>query len=119
MPYISKDVQKFKLNSMRTTVVFLVVLGTLLGLGVYFQLRRDKKLEHSKQTVAVITWCGKAINGGAKISFYLNGNRINASILNGNYRDYSIGDSILIKYVVEDPELVEVVDKYYMKKYQH
>ena len=37
----------------------------------------------------------------------------------GDYRMMKIGDTVLIKYAVEDHSVAQVVDKHYMKKYKN
>lgn len=119
MPYMSRNAPKYKLGSMKQIIIVLSLFGLAFIGAIYFQLRRENKLKNSVETIAIIRTKSNALNGGAKIYFFANKKRIEVHLLSGTYKDYSIGDTILIKYAVEDPELVQVVDKYYMQKYKH
>lgn len=55
---------------------------------------------------------------GAMIEFEVNNKKIN-SFIKCDCHDIEVGDTVLIKYAVEDPELTVIVDKYYMQKYRH
>lgn len=119
MPYISKNAPKYKLGSMKTIIFVLIFFGLAFIGAIYFQLKREEKLENTQDSIAIIINKGKTTRGGATVYFEVNSERFESKIWGGDYSFLNIGDTILIKYAVEDPELVQVIDKYYMQKYKH
>jgi hypothetical protein len=118
MPYISRDAPKYELGSKKRIIIILTLFVLAFILALIFQITREKKLRNSVETIAIIQSKNDAINGGAKIYFFINKKKIEVRLLSGTYKNHLIGDSILIKYAIEDPTLVQVVDKYYMQKYK-
>lgn len=119
MPYISRTVDKRKIPPTKVVIPIICVIFAMIFLGIYFDGRREKKLKNSVETTAVILKASSALNGGAKIEYLVNGKKIDLQLVSGSFGHLKTGDSILIKYAKEDPELVAVVDKYYMKKYEY
>lgn len=119
MPYISKNAPKYKLNSNKKTIFILILFLLAFLLAIYFQFERERKIKNAKQTTAIVDWVSQTNRGGAKLHFYLRNEKINTNVWGGDFSFLKKGDTILIKYSVEDPELIELVDKYYMKKYHY
>lgn len=88
-------------------------------IGLLFQINRESKLENSVETVAIVEWRSKALGKGhgVGVRFYLKGKIVTTS-MNCPCQDIELGDTVLIKYSVKDPELAVMVDKYYMQKYK-
>lgn len=118
MPYISKNAPKYKLGSKKKIIAVLVLFGLAFIGAIYFQLKREEKLKRTQDSIAIIMNKGKTVRGGVTVYFEVNSKKIEAKIWGGDYDFLNIGDTILIKYAVEDPELVQVVDKCYMQKYR-
>jgi hypothetical protein len=91
-----------------------------LMLGLYFQNRRENKLKESIETYGIVTYRNKYLTKGfgANVKYSVKGIEYDRGI-RCDCRDLDIGDTILIKYSVEDPKTVALVGKYYMQKYKH
>lgn len=100
-------------------ILILIAFVIIFGISLYFQNERERKLKNTRQTKAIITYRSKHLpkSGGANITYSVNGKIFNTGII-CDCRDLNLNDTVLIKYAVEDPELVKLVDKYYMKKYR-
>jgi hypothetical protein len=105
--------------STRKLVIVLIIFATALIIGFVFQVDRERKLKNSKTTIARVEKVDEYLyrKMGAKISFTLNGKSIVTDI-GCDCRDLKIGDSVLIKYAIENPKLAVLKDKYYMQKYK-
>jgi len=119
MPYSNRDFSKDKLPSKKKILVVLFLFVVAFVLAFYFQLERERKLENTKEAIAIVVSVGKTTTGGASVKYTIGKRKISTTISAGDFKFLHSGDSILIKYSLEDPELIEVVDKYYMKKYKH
>jgi hypothetical protein len=95
----------------------IVILG--LTLSYCYQLNVESKLKNSENTLAVVKWRSKALGKGhgVGVNFKIHEKVISTS-MPCPCQDLEIGDTVLIKYSVEDPEVAVMVDKYYMKKYK-
>ena len=112
---------RMKKNRRNTTVM--VVLFCFLGLFMIFhyvrEMRDERALEHSRDTTAIIT---KIKVGGGKSPAsghfsYRVGSKEYVFSESGRFQFAKIGDTVLIKYAIEDHSVARVKDKYYMKKY--
>lgn len=95
--------------------VFLSALFILvLAVSFYFSDKSADKLDNSITTKAVITYVDEFITRGygAKIEFEVNNKKINSGV-DCDCRKLNIGDTVLIRYAVDDPSIVRMVDKYY------
>ncbi|MNJ86055.1 hypothetical protein D3C87_35380 [compost metagenome] len=110
MPYISEEGRNDKGFSKRTTLLILIGLIIVFTVAILLQNSRDNKLENSKTTKAVLIKIKTP--HGASIRFRLGKKNIVTELLHGDYSMLTVGDTILIKYAIEDPELVELVDKF-------
>lgn len=119
MVYLSKSKKIELFKSKKSVILFLLGLILVFILAFYFQLRREEKLKNSKEVKAIIVSRSEAINGGALIRFKANSKLVKVQLKSGSYKFAKPGDTILIRYAIEDPELVKVVDRYYMKKYHY
>jgi hypothetical protein len=108
MPYISEEGRNDKMLSKKMTIFILIGLAIIFTIAALLQNNRDNKLENSKKSKATLISIKSP--HGASIRFMANGKFVVAKLLHGDYSMYNIGDTILIKYAVEDPELVEVID---------
>lgn len=120
MPYIRKnDPNKYKLPSKKAIIVVVIAFSLAFISSIYFHLKRELKLKNTKEIIAIISDKGNTTRGGAWVYFEIKSQRIEAKIWGGDFDFLNIQDTILIKYAIEDPKLVQVVDKYYMQKYKH
>lgn len=109
MPFISSKGRNDKELSRRTIILILGGFIAAFLFAIFFQNNRDEKLKHSKITKAKIV---KVYTPhGASISFNLKDEIIHTELLHGDYSMLKAGDTILIKYAIQDPELVELFDK--------
>lgn len=118
MPYSNRDVSQDKLPSTKKIVVIAVCFGILFTLAYYSQLERERKLKNTRQVKAIIKSVRKTTRGGATVFFNVKDRKLEAIFHGGDFKFLSPGDTILIKYAIEEPELIDVVDKYYMKKHK-
>lgn len=82
----------------------------------------ERLLKTSETTKAIlkrieINTTPKSGYSGGVFEYDLNGHNIEFSD-KGNFRMLRIGDTVLIKYSIEDPSVARVIDKYYMEKYK-
>jgi hypothetical protein len=92
------------------SVLFFVVLAV----SFYFSDKKADKLKNSNTTKAILIYIDEYITrgSGAKIEFQINNKKITTDI-NCDCRKLNIGDTVLIRYAVDDPTIVRMVDKYY------
>ncbi len=80
----------------------------------------DKQMEDTIETEAFYIKNSHVYNFGPTSYYYY---YVNYDKYKGSFRDTDMflkkGDTILIKYSRENPELSEVVNVYYMQKYKH
>lgn len=59
-------------------------------------------------------------NGGpiSVFTFKIENNTIKSEVYK-KFEHLQKGDTVLIKYSIQAPSIIEVLDKYYMKKYKH
>ncbi len=119
MPYISRKAPKYELGSKKKIIIVLILFVLAFIGAIYFQFKREEQLKRTQNSTAIIIKKGRTVRGGATVYFEVNSKRLEAKIWGGDYDFLNIGDTILIKYAIEDPTLVEVIDKYYMQKYKH
>ncbi len=103
---------------MKKYILILAGFALCFVIGFFFQVKREKKLENTKETEAIIVDRDKHLTKafGAKVRFIING-KVYSTEVHCDCRSLEIGDTVLIKYAVEDPELSLMVDKHYMQKY--
>lgn len=96
-------------------------MGVFVLFDFYHEKKEERLLENSKIATAVLI---KKKSGSVKspasgrFVYRVQGKKYEFS-QPGNYLFMNLGDSVSIKYAVEDHSVARVVDKYYMKKYYY
>lgn len=107
---------------MSTKKHIIILSGFILCLllGLYFQIRRENKLKDTREVTAIIAFRDKYHTKGwdAVVNYEVKDMQYESG-LNCDCRDLEIGDTVLIKYSIDDPEVVVMVDKHYMQKYKN
>lgn len=102
-----------------------ILIGLVIGFFI-FQFFREKKheklLETSEKCFGLIKEIhyNSAIHGSAYsvVSYKIGSKEFSFKQL-GDFRKLSIGDTVMIEYSKTDYSVAQVIDKFYMKKYQH
>lgn len=110
----------------RKQVYLFVVLVAIFIAGLayrFFESKHEEELLRKTNTttaILILIRDGKSVKDSAtgKYRYSIHGTQYEYEE-NRNFNDLKVGDTILIKYSVEDPSVARVVDKYYMKKYHH
>lgn len=92
--------------------IFFIIVASL---GFYFEYRREKKLEITDKTEAVISNLGKGTY--ATVKYHVDNQEL-SSRLHCNCPELEVGDTILIRYSLQDPSTIALEKKFYMKKYK-
>ena len=104
---------------MKKYILIISGFGICLLLGFIFQIKRESKLKNSIEITGVVTYRDEyqTKGFGVHVKYVVNDTEYNSGI-NCDCRDIEVGDTVLIKYAVEDPKLAVMVNKYYMQKYR-
>lgn len=100
--------------------IFILFLLVSIIIGFYNQNRREKLLKfNTKETHAIYDGFAIVKNTGPESYFYfkVNDQKILTFEL-GKYEFLQKGDTVLIKYSLEDPSVAEVIDFCYMRKHK-
>lgn len=99
-------------------ILFFVIT---LAYRFYNSNYEDKRLKKTKNTTAILVSIrsGKGVRAtpSGKYRYSVSGKEYKYDE-SRNFNSLKVGDTILIKYSVEDPSVARVVEKYYMKKYR-
>jgi len=111
--------KEFKIKDL----IHLILFVTILFGGVFIRdLYYKSKLEENKNTIAIIDKKSKEYLGNYRLYFkyrVFKRNIISDDISEQKFfNQLNIGDTILIKYSIEDPSISKVVDFCYMKKHR-
>ena len=106
--------------STRKLVIVLIIFATALIIGFVFQVDREKKLKNTKITKAVVIDRDKhhIMGFGVNVKFKVGNKEYFSKTPECDCKMLDIGDTILIKYAIEDPKIIKIQDKYYMQKYK-
>ena len=104
-----------------TGTVVLSLMFIVVILIVIKNIRNDFLLKRSREMNAIITHISHGAVRSPKrgeFEYVVNGKKHNFNEP-GDYDAFSIGDTVLIEYAVEDHSVARVVDKFYMEKNKH
>ena len=108
----------------KKSILWFIGFCLFLTIGLYFSVKnKNRRAELLKgktnQTTGIIIDKFVAANSGnvVVIRFEVNSD-VNEIWYNKKYEYLEKGDTILIKYSVEDPTVIEVVDPCYMQKHK-
>lgn len=113
-----------KKNKIGKLILFLSLSCGLI-IGVCKQLDENykkEKLKRSRLGIAIVREVHYNIgNGGSAYGrFVYSVNKKSYTLKEiGDFRTLDLGDTVSIKYSIEDLSVAEVFDKYYMEKYTH
>lgn len=108
----------------RDRIAGMVVFSLMIISVIYIlikDIRNDFLLKRSRETTAIITHISHGAVRSPKrgeFEYIVNGKKYNFNE-SGDYDAFSIGDTVLIEYAVEDHSVARVVDKFYMEKNKH
>lgn len=109
----------------KSTKILILVILLYLPIPItqwIFELNETEKLKHTITCVSVLrnVHFNDAVGGSAYgiFEYKVKGKFFRTEEI-GDFSFLQIGDSVLIKYAVNDPSVARVLDKYYMQKYKH
>ncbi len=96
------------------SISFIILFAISMYVADINEKDRRQKLQNSIITKAVLTYVDKYTTKGygAYVTFEVKGEKIEEAV-NCDCRKLNIGDTVLIRYTVDDPTIVRMVDKYY------
>lgn len=109
MTYFNPKENKELFRSKRSTVIFLSLLAVAFILAFWFQGRRDEKLEHTIETTGILVKKFRTSHSGGVLKYHVGDKTYETTIWGANFDENSVGDTIMIKYAVDDPELLRIV----------
>lgn len=105
---------------MKETIALIVIFVVGIIISFYNSNKQQQKLKHSKTEKVIILSRDLHFGAGAGAIVKFKAKNITyKTFIKCDCRDIEPKDTILIRYSIEDPEVAYLVDKYYMKKYQH
>jgi hypothetical protein len=104
---------------LKKDVIILTGFIICLATGLLLQFNRESKLKYTKKTIAVVSYRSESLTKGfgTNLSYSVNGKKFDVGIA-CDCDDLIIGDTVLIKYSIKDPQTILLFDKYYMQKYK-
>lgn len=103
------------------SIAILVLMMIFVFIDFYQENKNEKLLENSRIATAIlIKKKARAVKSpkSGRFVYRVQGKEYEFS-QPGDYLFMNIGDSVLIKYAVEDHSVARVIDKYYMRKYHY
>lgn len=102
-----------------SVILGIVFLFSSLFIGLFLNIRREKLLSNSQTTIGYLV---EEYNGGKNprgTFIFRIGKKKYIFDYIGDFSYMNKGDTVLIKYSIEDPSVARVIDRYYMQKYKH
>lgn len=113
MPYQSKEGRNknHELPSIKAIIIGGIVFLLIMCLAYYFQTVREDKLESEITTKVIILDKNESLGaaGGIKVRLNYQGKKY-ISFVKCNSRSMNIGDSVIVKYAKDDPDLIVLID---------
>lgn len=109
-----------KISDKKFVIVGLIILALMWIFAGIRTCRINKKLEHSKKGVAILTKHKREnakMPSGGYFEYTVNG-KTYSFLEYGYYEHLDVLDSVEIKYSIEDPSVAEVVNSHYMDRYK-
>jgi hypothetical protein len=113
MPYQNKESRSknHKLPSRKAIIIGGIVFLLMMLIAFYLQTLRERKLEQGITTKVLIVdkneYLGAA--GGIKVQFIYKGKQ-HISFVKCDSRNMQIGDSVIVKFAIDDPEIIKLID---------
>lgn len=109
------------MNRKNLVVILLIGFAVLLSLyNLILTKKKDEKLEIGNEVYGIIISIDSApVHGSpsSKIEYKVENVKY-ILVEDGNFFSMDVGDTVLVKYSIEDHSVARVTDKYYMKKYK-
>jgi hypothetical protein len=103
-------------------LIVCLVCFIFIGLtyNIYNDHKRQKLFQNSKNTIGILIEESHSSQKFLVGYFYYYVGKKKFKIREKqNFSHLKKGDTVLIRYAVEDPSVARVIDKYYMQKYKH
>jgi hypothetical protein len=117
--FLNKTLILISKNKLETFLIVFLIVGGLIY-NNYADKRWNRLMsKNTNKTFAYVTGYSHLYRGGTVLDFkyYVNGKKHESFI---SFKDKTLkkNDTILIKYSIEDPSVVKVIDFCYMKKHK-
>ncbi len=100
------------LRTKKGMIIVIIIILFMFVLGLYFQFERDGKMKNSKVTFGIIIERNDFIGAGAGAIVKFNSkNKSYESFIKCDCRELNNGDTVRIKYSIDDPSLVQLISK--------
>jgi hypothetical protein len=106
--------------STKKLIITLSIFAIALIVGFIFQIDRENKLKNNQIAKAIVIKKDNnhVMGYGVHVRFKVRDEEHVSKTPECDCSMLDIGDTILIKYSIENPKIFKVVDKYYMQKYK-
>lgn len=117
--YITALVKMDKTKLMLIVLPFLIVFA-LISSGIKSNYRKRMLKGETKETIAVFSGSSNPAKGtpSSSFSFDVNGKQHKSFSDEQGLGFLKYGDSVQIRYSVEDPDIIKVLDACYLKKHK-
>lgn len=106
---------------MRALIFGGIGIVVILMMGYYDRYKRNSLLEKSQVAVGIFEGHSKGVGNSGYWITYVNRDGINVekAVCYNPPKFLKKGDTVLIKYSIEDNLVVKIIDPFYMQKYKN